>query len=70
MVRPFGGATHTYATLFSEEKVDNLVGDACLELEADYERRKEYMTDENQKACEARLALLRNTWTTLKDPAR
>jgi hypothetical protein len=69
MVRPYGAPTHTYTTLFDTETVDDKVGGAFKELESDFEKRKEYMSDPNRRACEARLDILRRTWQLLLDKA-
>lgn len=59
--------TSTYTRLFDAELVDEKVGGAFMELESDFEKRKEFMTDASRKAREARLDLLRQTWQVLLD---
>lgn len=59
--------TSTYTTLFDTEMVDRLLGEAHKELETDYLRRKEYISEKDQRAIEARLQTLRATWILLLD---
>lgn len=59
--------TSTYTTLFDTEMVDRLLGAAHKELETDYLRRQEYISEKDQRAIEARLQTLRATWILLLD---
>jgi hypothetical protein len=66
---PGGVRTHTstYTTLFDTETVDRLLGTAHRELESDYLRRQEYVSQKDRIAIEARLQTLRATWILLLD---
>jgi hypothetical protein len=59
--------TRTYTTLFDTSFVDEHMKELHQALETSYLERKQYMTSANQRACEARLAVLRGTWTLLLD---
>jgi hypothetical protein len=59
--------TSTFATLFDAKMVDRLLGEAHRELESDYLKRKEYISERDQRAIEARLQTLRATWMLLLD---
>lgn len=67
--RPLLTHTSTFTTLFGTDDVNESVGAAYEKLNADFEKRKEYMTDKNREACETRLGLLRHTWDTMLDRA-
>jgi len=59
--------TSTYTTLFDTEMVDRLLGEAHRELESDYLRRQEYISQKDRTAIEARLQTLRAAWILLLD---
>jgi hypothetical protein len=62
-------ATRTYATLFDKDIVDAHMKELHSKLESSYLERKPYMSSANQRACEARLSVLRGTWILLLDKA-
>lgn len=59
--------TRTFVTYFDPELVDSTIGAAYKALESDFERRREYISPEAQRAIEARLAFLRANWILLLD---
>lgn len=59
--------TSTYTTLFDTETVDRLLGAAHRELESDYLRRQESISQKDRTAIEARLQTLRAAWILLLD---
>lgn len=59
--------TRTHTTYFDTDRVDELLGAAHRELESDYERRREHMSSDARRGCEARLGFLRAAWTLLLD---
>jgi hypothetical protein len=59
--------TSTYTTLFDTETVDRLLGAVHRELESDYLRRQEHVSQRDRTAIEARLQTLRATWILLLD---
>lgn len=59
--------TSTYTTLFDTETVDRLLGEAHRELESDYLRRQEFISQKDRTAIEVRLQTLRATWILLLD---
>jgi hypothetical protein len=59
--------TRTHTTLFDTERVDELIGAAHRELEADYLKRQKYISQQDQRAIEVRLQTLRATWILLLD---
>jgi hypothetical protein len=63
-------STRTYTTYFDTERVDKLLGEAHSELESSYLRRKEYVSDTDCRAIEARLQTLRAVWLLLLDGPR
>lgn len=67
--RPLPAYTPQNPTLFAADDVDELVGGAFEKLKADFQERRAYMSESASAACEARLELLRHTWTILKDRA-
>lgn len=60
-------STRTFATYFDVEQVNATVGAAYKALASDYERRKEFIDSTTRIAIEARLELLRHTWTLMLD---
>lgn len=68
-MEPSVRSSGTHATLFDTKVVDEKMGDLYRELESSFESRREYMTPENVRACEARLSVLRGSWILLLDKA-
>jgi hypothetical protein len=62
-------STHTHTTFFNVKQVDELVGGAYKALAEDWERRRMHISKECQMAGDARLELLRHTWTLLLEDA-
>jgi hypothetical protein len=66
-----GGAamtfTRTHTTYFDTKLVDEVMREAYAKLESSYLERKEHITPRARVAIEARLDLLRSTWTVLLD---
>jgi hypothetical protein len=58
---------YTYTTYFDGDTVDKLVGGAHSKLESDFEKRRPYLSEKDQRAMESRLAFLRACWTLLLD---
>ncbi len=62
-------STRTFTTYFDFDDVDRLVGGAHRELEAEYERRKQYIDKRAQHEIEARLQMLRAVWVLMLERA-
>jgi hypothetical protein len=61
--------THTYTTYFDTDQVHELVGGAYNALASDWERRRQYVDKDIQRAVDARLEALRNVWLLMLERA-
>lgn len=68
-VRTITTHTSTYTTYFDVGEVDRLVGGAHRALESDFERRRDALSSDEQRAMESRLAFLRAAWMLLLERA-